>query len=491
MKLSLLAPALLVGFTSFSQDLENIGPMINTKNYTECYPELTPDGQTLFFSRDNAEGDMGGYDIYFSEKDQDGNWKKAQPLKKANNSKKNVVYHVSADGNTLVLLGQYGEKPTEHGFSYVRRTSIGWSDPEPLKFEREDEIKWGNNALTMSSNERIMIISLKGDLHVSFLNDEGVWSFPKSIGDVVNTGSNEYSPFLGSDNVTLYFSSGGHGGLGGNDIFKVKRTDDSWLNWTEPENLGKPINSSSWESFFRLYARGDKAFVYSLSEGDGDIFQVDVSEKLRPNPVALACGTIVDEKTKEPVQNASITYYDVKTGEPIGLAYAHPTLGTFDIVLNEKRWYGFLVTGDDHLSYSTTISIGSLGSYKELQMPVSLPALKKGAKIELNNISFASGKSTLKPESHFELNMIAQMMNQQKSMQVEIGGYTDKTGSKSKNIKLSKERAEAVKSFLMSQGISGDRIVTKGYGPAKPIASNKTAEGRVQNRRVEFKILAH
>ncbi|MCE3294470.1 MAG: OmpA family protein [Crocinitomicaceae bacterium] len=477
---------LLCSGKSFAQQLENLGEKINTTAYQECFPTISPDGKTLFFSRKNAPGGKGESDIYYSELDTAGNWTEGKPMDGFNNSVKNVIYHISPDGNQIVLLGKYGAAPTEKGLSWSNKTATGWTDPVAIPFEQEESISWGNNACTFSPNGNVMILSLKGDLHVSFKKGD-VWSFPQVFQGGITTSDNEYSPFLSSDNKTLYFSGGGHGGLGMNDIFKTTRLDDTWLNWSAPENLGEPINNKEWQSFFKLAAKGDYAYVYTLVN-EGDLFRVKLKEELKPQPVVLVKGKVLDSKTKMPIPAASVSYEILANGSPVGTASSNPQTGEYMIVLGYGQNYGFSAGSKGYISVSENLDLTKVEEYREITKDLYLTPIEVGSIVRMNNIFFDVAKATLKPESAAELNKVAAVLKDNPGISIEIGGHTDSDGSDDLNKKLSQSRANSVKAYLESLGISAARVTSVGYGEAKPSVPNNSDDNKQLNRRVEFKI---
>lgn len=486
---TLIQSALLLFFCSaqsFAQQLENLGEKINTTAYMECFPTISPDGRTLFFSRKGAPGDKGDHDIYYSELDASGNWSTAKNLEAFNNSVKNVIYHISPDGNQMVLLGKYGSTPSEKGLSWSSKTSTGWSVPEPISFENEESISWGNNACTFSPNGNVMVISLKGDLHVSFKNGEK-WTLPQVFKGSITTTDNEYSPFLSSDNKTLYFSGGGHGGLGMNDIFKTTRLDDTWLNWSEPENLGEPINNNEWQSFFKVAAKGDYAYVYTLVN-EGDIFRVKLKEENKPQPVVLIRGKVLDSKTKQPITGASVSYELLTDGSLVGTASSNPKTGEYMIILSYGQNYGFSAGSKGYISVSENIDLSKVEEYQEITKDLYLTPIEVGSVVRMNNIFFDVAKATLRPESFPELNKVVKILSENPEISIEVAGYTDSDGAADANLLLSKDRAAAVKNYITGKGINIVRVSSIGYGETKPMLPNDSNANKQLNRRVEFKI---
>ena len=478
--------ACLFAGSAFAQQLESLGEYINTMEYQECFPAIAPDGKTLFFSRKNAPGGQGDYDIYYSELDANGNWSPAKTLDALNNKIKNVIYYISPDGNQIVLLGKYGSSPTENGLSVANKTSTGWSEPQPIKIDRESEIVWGNNACTFSPNGNVMVISLKSDLCVSFKNGD-TWSFPIPFGSNINTTDNEYTPFLSPDNKTLYFSGGGHGGLGQNDIFKITRLDESWTKWSNPENIGEPINTSAWESFFRVAAKGDYAYVYALVNA-GDLFRVKLKDEVKPQPVVLVKGKVLDSKTNKPVPAASISYEILASGANIGTASSNPQTGEYTIVLGYGNNYGFSAGSKGYISVSENIDLTQVQEYREITKDLYLTPIEVGSVVRMNNIFFDVAKATLRPESFIELNKIVTILNENPGISIEVAGHTDSDGADANNLVLSKNRAASVRDYITGKGISATRVTSVGFGETKPILANDSDANKQLNRRVEFKI---
>ena len=490
MRTILTITALFMGVSAISQELVNLGRNINSPDHTDCYPEVSADGQTIYFSRQSYPGDQGGYDIYFSTLDENGEWREAEPIVELNNENKNAVFYSSPNGDELIIFGNYGNNPIEQGFSTTRRTKNGWSDPEPLIIQGQEDIDWGSNGCTFSSDCKVMIIVIDADLYVSFKEQDGSWSPPKDIGSPCNTENYEFSPFLSDDNKTLYFSSDGHETLGLNDIVKTTRLDDTWLNWSEPVNVGKPINSTGWESFFSVSAQGSNAFVYSLNEGDGDLFKVPITEDMRPENVVILTGKIANAETGEFIVSAQVFYANQENENLEGIATINQSTSEYKIILHYGHVYEIKGVAPEFASFVETIDLTEKGPYLEMEQDILLVPLRKGANLKLENIQFESGRNTLIGKSFKVLNKVVKMMKDSPDMKIEIQGHTDNIGSDNSNQLLSNARASAVVEYLISQGISKDRLKSKGYGASKPIADNGSEYGRKMNRRVELVVIS-
>ena len=226
------------------------------------------------------------------------------------------------------------------------------------------------------------------DIYVSFVKENGTFSKPKSLGNIVNTFDDEANPFLASDGKTLYFASKGHPGYGYYDLFVTKRLDDTWTNWSKPENLGNIINSSGYELSIFLSAKGDKAYVGR----ERDIWEID--NTVKQDPVALVKGKVYDSKTKK-VMSAPIVYNSLKTNKELGTAISEPSTGSYSIVLPYGEKYSFMAEKEGYYAVTQNVDLSDLKEYKEIEVDLYLNPIEKGEIIRLNNIFFASGKYEL------------------------------------------------------------------------------------------------
>jgi outer membrane protein OmpA-like peptidoglycan-associated protein len=333
------------------------------------------------------------------------------------------------------------------------------------------------------------------DLYVSFMQDDSVWTEPLNLGDVINTASEESAPFLAADDKTLYFSSNGFSGYGGNDIYVSKRLDDTWTNWSEPENLGPEINSPREDLFFNIPANSEFAY-YSrgVSETNLDIFRVKLPIMKSPEIWVTVKGKLLDAKTGEPI-GAKIIYEKLPDGTVAGITQSDPKTGEYEIKLPAGHLYGIRAEAKDHISENQSLDLRNITAEtvidsKDFNLePIQVAPIEENIVITLNNIFFDFDQVTLKPESFPELNRIVDLMGKRETMQVEIAGHADATGDASYNKGLSKRRAEAVRKYLTGKNIPEARVTVSFFGEDKPIESNATKEGRRKNRRVEFKIL--
>lgn len=476
-------------------EIIDLGPNVNTK-YAEISPYITPDGSKLFFVRkDHPENAMSpntpNDDIWFCKGS--GNWQQAQHLGfPFNTGRYNQIIGQSSDGNTRYLRGYFTKSgEASSGFSMSKMTPEGWSDPRGFnvpKYEKmvktphtSDCFSASNNILLMAFGEENTPVEVH-DIYVSFLKN-GDWSKPLKLGPKICTQYDDGTPFLASDNVTLYFSSNRPGGYGSGDIYMSKRLDDTWQNWTDPVNLGSPINGPEWDAYFTIPASGD--YFYMVK--NGDIKKIKAKEEQKPNPVVLVKGIVMNAKTKAPI-GTDINYIDLSTGNELGIATSNPKTGEYTIILPYGKNYSFKAAQSGFYSVTENMDLTNVSSYKEINKNLLLSPIETGQVIRINNIFFETAKSVLKSESFFELDNLVKLLTDNPTMEIFIAGHTDNVGNDEYNSKLSKDRAAAVVTYLTSKGIVASRLTSDGFGKSKPVADNGTEEGKATNRRVEFTI---
>ena len=316
----------------------------------------------------------------------------------------------------------------------------------------------------------------------------GEWGVPVNMGPMINTPSREGSPFLSADGKTLYFSSYGHPGYGGSDIFVSVYENGKW---TEPKNMGAPLNSSKDDRNFTIGGTGEMG--YFASERDGglgmsDLYSVKIPESMRPQPTVIVSGIVNDVKTSKPIESW-VLVEDINTSEMIAISKSNSLTGKYLVVLPSGRDYSVSANKEGYLFYSKKFDVPKGTQYKEITQNIPLTPIEKGAKVVLNNIFFETGKAILDNESQLELNKVIKLMKSNPTMKVELGGHTDNVGDDLVNMKLSHDRALSVRDFLVKGGIDPTRLMAKGYGKTMPVASNDTPEGRQANRRTEFIVI--
>ncbi|HLZ16912.1 MAG TPA: OmpA family protein [Cyclobacteriaceae bacterium] len=490
--------------------IEHLDKNINSES-NDLNALLSPDGKTLYFSRQNHPENAGGVkdkeDIWYSELGPDGKWTLAKNAGATlNNAYPNFVNSVTSatpDGKAVILVlgNQYKDNGKMlSGVSISNNIGGQWTTPKTLRIK--NDYNYSDRAhYFLSNTQRVLLMSVdredtKGgrDIYVSFSQNDSIWSEPLNLGDDINTAGEESTPFLALDDRTLYFSSNGYSGYGGSDIYMSKRLDDTWTKWSDPQNMGPEINSKTDDIFFNIPATSDYAyFSRAITPENFDIFRVKMPVFKNPEPIILVKGKLIDAKTGKPV-GAKIIYERLRDGKEVGVTYSDPGTGEYQIHLPGGELYGFRAEAKDHISESQNLDLrnyknpGTVIDDVKLE-PIQVVAIQENAKITLNNIFFDFDKATLKSESFSELNRIVTLMNERAAMQVEIAGHTDPIGTAEYNMGLSERRARSVGRYLMEKGIQKDRITIVFFGETKLIDFTNTGAGNAKNRRVEFKII--
>ena len=489
--------------------VENIGPNINSR-LAELRPTISADGNLLFFICENHPANTkynsirNSQDIWYSERDSNGKWSEAVhmgfPL---NTYFYNAVFWISPDKNRILIRNAFVDGDyAGNGVSMSHRTKGGrWSKPQALWIHNYHKYDRGRqNGASMAQNGRTLLLYLceekdgyNNDLYVSFLQPDNSWSEPKSLGKKINLKKyNEMTPYIAADGETLYFSSDRPGGLGDNDIWMTKRLDSTWQAWTDPVNLGSPINTADWDAFFTMDAGGEFAYMttYLNSLGASDIVRIKLLEKEKPAPVVLVSGNVYNKKTGEPL-SASLLYETLPDGTVAGNGLSNPLNGAFSMVLPYHKNYSIRASADRFFAISENLNLDSLvkAGYKEIHKDLYLVPIEVGQVFRLNNVFFDFDKWNLRPESYIELDRVVTLLKENPAIEIEMSAHTDSRGSDDYNFKLSDNRARSVMDYILSKGIAPNRIISQGYGETKPVVPNDTDDNRQLNRRVEFKIL--
>lgn len=491
----------------------NISDSINTK-YNEWDPTPTFNGNALFFSTRRPKETFGGSDVWVSFL-KDGVWLAPKPVNSnINGPNDETVDNVSPDGSGLLFSGAFPGTFGKFDIYYSSLSKDGWGTlkhyPMPVNSEHTDEggnLSPDGKALLFTSDRPGGIgpsipygTPYRGgfngnmDIYISFKTGEG-WSEPTNLGETVNTPFAERSPFLHPDGKTLYFSSDGHPGLGGLDVFKtVRLREDSWTHWSEPVNLGKDVNSAQDDWGYVVSLSGDSAFFAVKDrpggKGEWDIYSIPTPGKAKPERVVAVSG-IVTDAAGNPL-SAAIKWEDLSTGENVGELRSNPQTGEYFIALPFGKNYGYYAEKEGYYPTSKNIDLRGDTILFHVREDIVLHSTEEIAeseadvKIQINNIFFDYDKYDLKPESFLELNRLADFLQNNDNLDAIIVGHTDSIGSRAYNKNLSNLRAKAVEDYLIGKGCDAGKLSSKGMGADQPVAGNESEEGRAKNRRVEI-----
>ncbi|MCS6821641.1 MAG: OmpA family protein [Microscillaceae bacterium] len=484
---------------------ENLGRNINSE-YVEVAPVIAPDGKTIYFTREHPEN-MGEIDprtgnkkqdVWYAELLPDGSFDVAKNIgKPINTPEHNAVFSITADGTKMLLNNIYTDEGLKKGLSISTRRSDGsWSKPEPLNIKDYYNSN-DNSEVCLSPDGKVLIMAVERldgqggkDLYVSFNEGGYNYSRPKSLGKVVNTAANEVSPFLAADGVTLYFATSGLSGYGETDIFVTRRLDDTWQNWSEPENLGPEINTPRGDGYFSIPASGDFAYFTSFANSIGsyDIFRVPLSDKTKPKPVVLLRGKVLNDKDKLPIE-ANLSFEIDIENKSIGTTQSDKAGGNYKIVLQPEKKYIITVEAKGFLPVVEDLDCTDIKEYKEIVKDFTLVPIEKGQTVRLNHVFFATSTANLLASSKPELDKMVKTMRENPNMVIRLEGHTNIFGKRKDQYKLGLERVKAVRNYFIDSGIEPQRIKIESYGADRPLTLDKNPQEQMKNQRVEIKIL--
>ncbi|MEM7107636.1 MAG: OmpA family protein [Bacteroidota bacterium] len=495
-----------------------ISPKSINSIFDEQYPVLDEKNGILYFTRshhpDNYGGKIDKGDIWYSVRT--GNsWSVPKNVKALNNGAINSVVGISSAGDVF-LYGHYSDggpvktqgisissfrngsftKPVNVTIPYFKNTSniIGAS------------ISDGGDALLFSMES----YDTRGteDIYVSLKRNDS-WTEPRNLGDVINTRYQEFDPTINVTLDTLYFSSNGHGGRGSADVFMCVRKGESWTEWSDPVALSA-INTSGQERGYRKY-EGYSLFTSTQnSDGFGDIrfylgvdadslfkednqqdsIRVSLSEVdkelISADPKFFTLyGSINDQNSGDRIEGSVSIVLEDEFEKEVTTDQAS---NRYSLSLPSAGVYSIKVSSPNYITHQEQLEVFS-SELKLLEKNFQLQKIEIGARVNLENVLFEQSKASIVASSYQELNSVVALLKENPSMKIRLEGHTDNRGNSKQNLKLSKERVEAVRSYLVKRGISKKRVSGKGYGGSKPIADNSDPQSRKLNRRVEFIIV--
>lgn len=494
--------------TPVNVKLEPLGSAINTK-YEEYVPVITADESEIYFTSrrpltntQNIDPRIGDFyeDIFYSKK-VDGLWVDAVSIGSPVNSEfHDATVGLSLDGQKLFI---YRDNKRGDGNIFMsEKTGDNWSEPHELPEPINSRSQETSACFSYDGNTIYFVSDRDGgkggrDIYRATKNSQGKWGIAENI-SAINTKEDEDAVFLHPDGKTLYFSSKGHQTMGGYDVFKSTYDNGKWSN---PQNLGFPVNSSDDDVCFVLTASGDYGYYTSVKpEGKGkrDIYKISFLDEINKPKLTLLKGVISDKKSGAPL-SAIIEIYDNDSGKLVGVFESNSTTGKYMVSLPAGVNYGISVKAAGYLFYSENFNIAKDAAFKEVVKNIGLDKLEVGKKVVLKNIFYDYNKATLRGSSSNELSKVIELLNGNPKIKIEISAHTDSRGGDAYNNNLSQDRAQTCVDYLVKQGVDRERLIAKGYGKkqllildvdinALPTEEEKE-EAHQQNRRTEFKII--
>ncbi len=421
------------GYNDWEQ-IQAAGPARNTPG-DEGGTTITPDGRWMVFTGCDRLGGLGDCDLYIAEYI-GGSWRNIRNLgATVNSSAWDSQPTLSPDGLMLFFVS---ERPGGSGGTdiWMTRRSYG-----------------------------------------------GEFGAATNLGATINSTGDEFAPYISADNITLYFSSDTHPGIGGQDIYRSRMTDRGW---TSPQHIGTPINSEYDDYFCSLRLNSDDLYFASNrpgGSGDLDIY-LAVPNPLPPSGVTTVIGQVTDSRSDSPV-GAALTVRDVASNKIMSTFYSDEVDGNYVAVLQPGKSYIITSEAPGYLFYSERFDVPADSENDMIRKDISMTR-----DIVRLLVYFDFDKATLQPASYIDLDRAVDWLKANATVKVELAGHTDNVGTRDYNKKLSQDRAQSVLDYLVQKGVSPPRLSARGYGMESPIATNDTDEGRALNRRVEFRVVS-
>ncbi len=509
---------------------------VSTNEGDEYLPLVTPDNESLYFTRRWVDDTPNrnsivnnSTEVRYIEKFSvaqltDGKFTKGEAMAEPFNTDKKSNYGgvtISLNNRHLyvTICKPYFDKKKQaylyncdiyqsnyvFGFNKLKGVEEWyWTEPENCGPNINTPTGWESQPSLSADGKHLYFASIREgsqgiDIYRSDKTEEG-WSAAKNVGAPINTPYNDKSPFVHTDSKTLYFSSQGHLGFGGFDIFYTRQKDDG--SWGEPVNIGHPINTDEDEHGFVVSTNGKKVYYSSARIGNLrtklNILSFDLYKEARPENVVFVKGNVDQTQTPNSEKRVKIENLNSKT---VSEFEVDETDGAFAAVVAVKPGDKVVmkVEGED-IAYNARM----------IEVPDSLPEVETEFAIEpiatemnlvakseevggayrLDDIHYETNSADISERSKVILDDFAKYLLKKKSVKVAIHGHTDNIGVSTENLLLSTDRAFSVKAYLEGKGVASDRLQFKGFGSTKPIAPNNTEQGRLKNRRTEFVLLS-
>lgn len=478
---------------------QNMGIRVNTE-YPELFPSMAVDTQYLYFTRRIRNMDE---DLYFAQADSCGGWLAARNMGDPPNSpSQESAQFISADGHYLFFTRC--ENRSENGaaeggcdlfMAYRPKMDTSWTIAQPFGLTINTTAYEGMPSLSPDNRELYFVSDRPGgyggyDIYYSQF-ENGLWQLPVNAGPGINTPGNETTPYIATDNNTLYFASDYWPGMGGTDLFMSRRTGTGA--WGIAQNMGYPINTPYDEK--SEYISLDARTLYFASDRNGpagnyDLYQVPIPPVGAPAPMSYLQGRVMDSLTRTLLNSAAMFICNATTGDTLYELRSNRGDASYVITLQPLRQYAIHTARTGYQSVSDTVNFTAAFTTKPLTHNVVMLPIGYNPIVPINDSLIAT--------VHFDVNITElsvankQLLQQQlspwleeKGIVIYVNAYTDNSGTPMINEGLSYKRAGIIAQEIISSGFEETSVVAKGWGEANPIETNDTEEGRYKNRRVE------
>jgi outer membrane protein OmpA-like peptidoglycan-associated protein len=482
--------------------IKNMGTSVNSQ-YADYAPVFSADQSIMLFTTgrpSNVGGqtyDGGKYfeDVYISYR-KDSVWGPAENMGTPINTVDNDgAVCISSDGQEILI---FKDDKGDGNIYSTKLQGTYWSVPKKLNSHINSK-SWEPSAFIAANGRTLYFTSDRPggyggtDIYKSEKNSDGEWGKAVNLGPEINTMYDEDAPFLHPDGITLYFTSNGHETMGGFDIFESSKLEGG--KWSEPVNVGYPINSPDDEAFYVLSPDRKTAYYTSIREGglgEKDNYMISYMD-VRENSLSLQKGLVLGQNQLT-AKNVKITVTNNHSHELEGIYYPNESTGKYLFMLEPGKSHNITYEADGFMFYSENRYVSKADDYNEIVKSIKLPPIAIGSSVVLNNIFFDFDKSTLRPNSKAELIRLYEFLYNHPKLLVEITGYVDADNADDYNLSLSKDRASAVVEYLVEKGIKRERLQADGCGDVSSFPEQKanisySPRVRQLNQRVELKII--
>ena len=451
-------------------------------------------------------------DFYYSRQDKKGVWDKPELVDEEggiNSKGSEGMPFFTKSFSDVYFTRCPNSKKRQSGCQIMksRRTGTSFGEPTRIDIAGVDTLEYIGHP-TLNEDESIMYFSAERrggfggkDIWVTMKGEDGKFGRPFNLGDVVNTPGDELFPFLRND-TTLYFSSDGHGGMGGLDIFVT--TTDSLGNWSEPVNLKSPINSTG-NDFSILFHPTEERGFFASNRGSRNGLDDDIYYFIEPPILFTVNGNIKDKNSLQFVTGATVSIIGTDGAKASTLSGNNGAFQFNEGTMSVGNIYVITVEKDNYFTLTDTISTIGLEFSRDFTPSYEIAMIPNGA-VVLPEIQYELGKWDLQPQFEDSLQGLIEILQVNPNITIELGSHTDFRGSEASNDILSQKRAQAVCDYLVLRGIDPMRLTAKGYGERVPRTVNgkKLTEAYINslpteeekekahqlNRRTEFKVLS-
>ena len=462
--------------------------LFNSRRADFCPMYLGADCDQIYYTSttEKATGDkkseitgMKNADVFFSKKNEKGEWERPEPVEgELNTEFDEGIVAFSPDAQTMYLTKARRElnAPTSVEIYTSTRSDAKWSAPVKFEITADTLSTFGHPAVSPDGEYLYFVSDMPGGYggkdiwRISLKERQGSLV---NLGPDINTEGNDDFPYVRSDG-SLYFSSDGHPGMGGLDIFRATAVGDpADLRW-KVENMGFPINSAG-DDFGITFGKGEDGF---FSSNRGDARGYDHIYSFEYDPVRITIEGLVMDKDEEPVKNAIIRIVGNDGSNQKEVARDD---GSFSFALQRGVKYVMLAGAKGYLNQKQEFASDSTMEDANYWVEFILPSISKPSVVE--NIVYDYDKADLRPESKTALNELIAVLHDNPNVTIEMASHTDRWGSDAYNINLSERRAKSVVDYLVENGISRDRLQPHGYGKSRP----KTVTKRIARLYPQFK----